>query len=157
MDEKPKRRLPVLKEPEVAEPGDADRPPWHWSAIGTVAIFVIWLPLAYLSAIVGERLLGGADIKDISFVRTAAIAGVNLLGLMLGAFGGGMIVGRFGGRAGLKEATFAGFTTALIAWLTIALKGAGFIMLAVLIGVSAGMARLGAWIGLRMRVSGADR
>jgi tRNA-(ms[2]io[6]A)-hydroxylase len=157
MDDKPKRRLPVLKEPEVADPGDADRPPWHWSAIGTVAIFVLWLPLAYLSAILSKHLLGGASADDISFARRALIAGINLLGFMIGAFGGGAIVGRFGGKAGLKEATFAGFATALIAWITIAWQGAGIVLLAVLIGVSSGMARLGAWVGMRMRVSAAGR
>jgi hypothetical protein len=46
--EAPKRRLPMLPKVEVADESDEDRPPWHWSAIGAVAIFIAWLPLAYI-------------------------------------------------------------------------------------------------------------
>lgn len=151
--EKPKRRLPVLKNDEVAAEGDEERPPWHWSAIGAVAIFVLWLPLAFLTAAIDKRLLGDADPNTISAGLRAVIAGVNLLGFMLAALGGGAIVGRFGGKAGLKEATIAGVATASLAWLTIALQGAGIVLLLLLIAAGAGASRLGGWLGLRGRVS----
>src|SRR4051794_19575075 len=60
----PKRRLPVLQADEVVE-GDEDRPPWHWSVIGTIAIFLVWLPLAAgASAFVSAFVANAGDSRD---------------------------------------------------------------------------------------------
>ncbi len=92
--EAPKRRLPMLPKVEVADESDEDRPPWHWSAIGAVAVFIAWLPLAYIVNGPLGRLFDGG--------RGAPVAAVtlNVAAFAAAAFGGGYLVGRFGGRAG---------------------------------------------------------
>src|SRR5689334_10420750 len=56
-----KRRLPIVKspvEPRADGGGDDDspsRPPWQWVGFGTVAIFVVWLPLAFLGVVAAAR------------------------------------------------------------------------------------------------------
>ena len=151
-----KRHLPLLPKAEVADESDMERPPWHWSAIGTVAIFVIWLPLTFLTAVLGRRLLGdAAEPAAASLAARFGLAALNLLVFALASFGGGALVGRFGGKAGLKEATVAGFATAAIAWATIAAQGVTLMlaaaMLAVLITIGAGAARVGGFVGLKQR------
>jgi tRNA-(ms[2]io[6]A)-hydroxylase len=151
-----KRRLPLLPKDEVADESDAERPPWHWSAIGAVAIFVIWLPLTFLTAVLGKRLLGdAADPAAASLAARFGLAAANLLVFALASFGGGALVGRFGGKAGLKEATVAGLATAAIAWATIAAQGValtlGVSMLVVLVTIGAGAARIGGFVGLKQR------
>lgn len=151
-----KRRLPLLPKDEVADESDVERPPWHWSAIGTVAIFVIWLPLTFLTAALGKHLLGeAAEPGAASPSALLSLAAVNLLVFALASFGGGALVGRFGGKAGLKEATVAGFATAAIAGATIATQGVDLLlaaaMLVVLITIGAGAARAGGFVGLKQR------
>jgi tRNA-(ms[2]io[6]A)-hydroxylase len=153
-----KRKLPLLPKVEVAEESDEERPPWHWSAIGAVAIFVLWLPLTFLTAALGKHLLAGAtDPGEAHPSAHLAIAGLNLLAFALAALGGGALVGRFGATAGLKEATVAGFATGSIAWATIAFQGAWLPLwtagaLLVLLAVTgAGASRAGGWLGLRGR------
>jgi len=144
--EKPKRRLPVLKNEDVADEADLERPPWHWSAIGAVAIFVLWWPLTFLTGALDQPMLG--DV---------AAAAVNLLGFVLAAFGGGAIVGRFGGKAGLKEATVAGVAPAVILCVMVALQGTPLglsaVLLVVLVAAGAGASRAGGWLGLRKRLN----
>lgn len=153
-----KRRLPLLPKDEVADESDVDRPPWHWSAIGTVAIFVIWLPLTFLTAALSKRFLDEAAASSAApLVLRLVVAGQNLLGFGLASFGGGALVGRFGGKAGCKEATVAGFATAAIAWTTLAAQGVGLTLaggaalLLLLIAVGAGASRAGGAVGLKQR------
>jgi len=148
--EAPKRRLPLLARAEVAEESDQDRPPWHWSAIGAAAIFLAWLPLAYVvNGPIGEALSGRAS---------AAIAAValNVTAFAVASFGGGYLVGRFGGRAGVKEATVCGVVAATIAWLLAAIQARSGVLvwLMLLTGmamIGAGSSRVGGAFGLRGR------
>jgi MFS family permease len=146
--EAPKRRLPLLA--EVADESDVDRPPWHWSAIGASAIFLAWLPLAYVvNGPLGLLREGGP------VARVAAIA-LNIAAFALAAFGGGYLVGRFGGRAGSKEATVAGFAAAAIAWALAAAQARSgalvwILLLAAMATLGAGSSRLGGRVGLRRR------
>jgi hypothetical protein len=94
----PKRRLPVIKEPD--ENLTPARPPWQWVAFGALATMVVWLPLAGLL----ERVLG-----DAATVRNA-IAQLGALGVA--SWAGGFTVGRWGTeRIGLREAVLGVLTT----------------------------------------------
>lgn len=148
--EAPKRRLPMLPKVEVADESDEDRPPWHWSAIGAVAVFIAWLPLAYIVNGPLGRLFDGGLSASI-----AAVA-LNITAFAAAAFGGGYLVGRFGGRAGMKEATVCGLAAATIAWaLTVVqARGGVLVWIMLLTGVAmigAGSARFGGRFGLRGR------
>jgi len=153
-----KRRLPLLPKEEVADESDIERPAWHWSAIGVVAIFVLWLPLTFITAALSKRLLAEATEEGAAPISARlGVAGMNLLAFALASFLGGAIIGRFGGSAGLKEATVAGLVTASIGWATIAFSGAGLTLsggaalLLLLIAVGAAAARGGGAVGLRQR------
>jgi hypothetical protein len=163
-----KRRLPVLNSAPHDEP-DEERPPWHWSAIGVVAIFVVWLPLAYVAnGVVARALREGASAATSAPVRVVAVMiGSNVLAFGVAAFAGGFIVARFGAKAGRREATVSGFAAGAIAW---ALSFASLlaapramapdmtmvaanwlVLLAVMGALGAGVANLGGRLGLRMR------
>jgi hypothetical protein len=115
-----KRGLPVLKQaPKDSSDADGspERPPWHWTGFGTVAIFVTWLPLAAL----GQWFFAGAtgpQAADAGSARPAAVMGfvvTQLAGFLLASFLGGALVGRYGGKAGPREAAASGFVVGLIA------------------------------------------
>src|SRR5437764_5330805 len=122
-----KRKLPVLQPPPPSQSPDEgpERPPWQWIGFGTVAIFVAWLPLAWLAERVSRaavaRVLAGEPLSGEDAARTVAaldaagrarlgVAMVvpNLAALGLAAFAGGWLVGRYGAGAGAREATLAG-------------------------------------------------
>ncbi|MCS6898919.1 MAG: hypothetical protein RMJ98_04200 [Myxococcales bacterium] len=143
-----RRQLPILNQKMASPAGagtspeeGADRPPWHWSAIGAVLIFALWLPLAMVGQWLSRGLLGvlvpvGTAEETEAFlaratgavrwsVRTATV-GPPLLGFALACLAGGAMVGRFGGQAGAKEAAVAGVVAASTAWaLTAARVGLG--------------------------------
>ena len=141
-----KRRLPVLNAPSshgspsipAATPdGDgeddaAPRPPWHWIGFGTVAVFVVWVPLSYLAELVRTRAtrawLGDPASPEAAAAVIAALAPgeraklglivffVHGVALATSAFVGGWLVGRYAREsAGVREAALAGFTAALVA------------------------------------------
>jgi tRNA-(ms[2]io[6]A)-hydroxylase len=143
-----KRRLPLAPKVDVAQPEDEDRPPWHWSAIGVVGIFVFWLPLA-------------AIVNGVLGARTGAITVLlNALAFALASFGAGLLVGRYGAKAGRREAAVSGCAAALTASL-VALPqslqaGAGgvvtwLLLLAVLGAIGGGAAWAGGAIGVSRR------
>lgn len=122
----PKRRLPVLNSAPTEAEDDA-RPAWHWAFLGAVLVFLLWAPLAMLSQALVAKLVGssldGSDPSTIAAqlagssarARTYAIAvGIPALSFILGAGLGGLLVGRLGGRAGIREATFAGIISAVV-------------------------------------------
>ncbi|MBX3206808.1 MAG: hypothetical protein KF764_17190 [Labilithrix sp.] len=166
-----RRHLPVLSNdpPPAAPSGDDDeaRPPWHWVGFGTVAIFAGWLPLAYVAGAVSARVMAsrfGADASrdaiDLALAAMtsgeraslmATVALPSILGLALAAFGGGVIVGRFGsGSRPARVAALSGAVTALvasaIAWggLTTATLVAAVVTFAVAVGFAAWGGRFGA-------------
>ena len=150
LPEAPKRRLPLLPRAEVAHDGDEDRPPWHWSAIGAAAIFLGWLPLVFVvNGPLGRLIEGGV------LARVAAV-GLNVAAFALASCGGGYLVGRFGGRAGVKEATVCGVAAAVIAWVLAAVQArtgvlVWIMLLAAMVMIGAGSARIGGALGLHAR------
>jgi hypothetical protein len=139
-----KRRLPLLPKVEVAAEGDEDRPPWHWSVIGGVGVFVLWLPLAF---VINGALAGRAE-------PGAALVGLNAAAFALASFTSGFLVGRFGGSAGRREATVSGAAAGAVAWLAALTRGGllvWVILLAVLVGLGAGAARAGGALGVARR------
>ncbi len=167
-----KRRLPVI----ASDPAEAEaeaRPPWHWVGFGTVLIFAAWLPLSVVARMVAERItiarLGPLDAG--AAARLAALpagerrlhlltlAAVHALALLLGAAGGGYVVGRFGRGTGVREAALAGLMVGLIASLTAlgssGLSGPGVVAAlstsAVALALATAGAALGGWRGTRAR------
>jgi hypothetical protein len=148
--EAPKRRLPMLAKTEVADESDEDRPPWHWSAIGAAAIFLAWLPLAYIvNGPLGGLFNGG-------LVAKIAAVGLNIAAFAIASFGGGYLIGRFGGKAGVKEATVCGVAAAAVAWaLAAAQARSGLLVWIMLLTgmamIGAGSSRVGGRFGLHGR------
>lgn len=145
------RRLPILGQKPAPPPGapslplpdqDDDRPPWHWSAIGTLLVFVLWLPLSMITAWLGQG-------RPPSFQLAAAIAGLGLASLA-----GGGVVARYGKTAGVREATVSGLAVAIIATLVAVVASAQvmnawvFFPLALL---TAGFCHLGGRLGMYFR------
>jgi tRNA-(ms[2]io[6]A)-hydroxylase len=145
-----KRRLPVLKEPSADGDDEATaRPPWQWIGFGTLAIFVVWVPLAFMAAWVASRL-------DASGGSPVGAAVVLAAGLALAASAGGFLVGRWGAAGvGVREAALAGLAAALIASaLAFGAPGALSGGLAA-IAVAVPFAALGGKLGLRRRAGAA--
>lgn len=144
-----KRRLPLAPRVEVKEPEDEDRPPWHWSAIGAIGSFVLWLPLAILvNAVIGAR-------------AGAIGATLNAAAFAIACSGAGLIVGRFGGKAGRREAAIGGAGAGAIAWALAATQSMAMalgaivtwlLLLAAIGAIGAGAAWLGGALGVKLRV-----
>ena len=145
------RRLPILGQKPAPPPGapslplpdqDDDRPPWHWSAIGSVLVFVLWLPLSMLTAAMGQ-----GRSPAVQFIAA-------VLGLGLSSLAGGGVVARYGKTAGVREATVSGLAVAIIATL-VAVVGTGQVMNAWVFVptalLTAGFCHLGGRIGMYFR------
>src|SRR5258705_227693 len=115
----PIRRLKVLQD----APPDEDRPAWHWAVIGVVFILSIWAPLAMLSSWVARRvshlIVGDLPPDELSLRLADASASARfwlwfvltvgpVLAYGLACWASGAMVGRFGGKAGPREAAVAG-------------------------------------------------
>lgn len=141
-----KRHLPVLKTPSQEEEEAAARPPWQWVGFGSLAIVAVWLPLAYLAALVASRMGGDGG------ARIAAV-GVLAASLAIASLAGGFLVGRWGAaRVGVREAALAGLVAALVG-AGIALGAPGALAGALLsVVVAVPSAALGGRLGLRRRL-----
>ncbi|MBK8998907.1 MAG: hypothetical protein IPM35_24555 [Myxococcales bacterium] len=121
------RRLPVIQSsPDEGEP----RPPSHWVAIAAALALALWAPLVLLALPLGRALAARvAGVDDVSQLATAATTSPSLraavaaalivpvlASLALAAGATGAIVGRFGGRAGAREAVLGCTLAALVAW-----------------------------------------
>jgi hypothetical protein len=168
----PVRRLPVLQDASTSDP---DRPAWHWAAIGCAFIFSIWVPLAMVTNWAGqrvvERMLGdlppdelglrladasSADRLWLGFVLTV----LPVLAYALSCWASGALVGRFGAKAGPREAAIAGACAALgSAALTLARTGvsSSVASLLLLAPVGIGAAWLGARFGVAKRIASVNR
>jgi hypothetical protein len=140
-----KRRLPVLKAPPEADPDEPPRPPWQWVGFGTLAVFVVWLPLSWLATVAVTRIEGLEQAP----VTRGLVFGA---GLALAAMAGGFLVGRWGTtEVGVREAALAGLSAALVATV-LAWGTAGFSLGALATVVFAvPPAALGGWLGLKRR------
>lgn len=157
--------------PAPSEDAEAPRPPWHWVGFGTVAIFAVWLPLAYVAGAASAKVMAARfgpdaskDAIDLALAAMTAgerarlmaiVALPSILGLAIAAFGGGFVVGRFGAGTRAREAALSGVVTALLAS---AMAWAGFTwstLLAALVtlGVAAGFAGWGGHFGSERKVA----
>jgi hypothetical protein len=155
--------------------GDADadateaRPPWHWVGFGTIATFALWLPLAYVAEAVRHRVfvsrfgasasedqvrLAFAAMDDMERFRWTAMQTLpHVIAFALGAFAGGLLIGRFGTGTGPREAALSGAVTALVAvgvsWRVIAEGGWGaLVSLVVPLVIAVGFAWWGGRVGV---------
>lgn len=110
------RRLPVLQSSSDDAP---QRPPWHYVVIGAGFTITLWLPLAVVATWAGSRLalwaLGASSESGLPFAvarasesqrawAAALQAAPLMLSFLLACFGAAVLVGRFGGKAGVREA-----------------------------------------------------
>ncbi|WP_437277297.1 hypothetical protein WME90_39600 [Sorangium sp. So ce375] len=152
-----KRKLPVLQS-SGDEEGE-DRPPWHWIALGTVAIFIAWLPLAGLVNTLLRRLIERAGDAEVQGSVRLAMVGLNAIAFALAGVAGGYLVGRFGGRAGRREAAASGAVVATLAWALALAEGApagalGWaLLLVVVVSIGGAASYAGGLAGLRSRAA----
>jgi hypothetical protein len=163
-----RRHLPVVgnsgpqpTSTEPNEPAEEERPAWHWSGIGTVMIFAVWLPLASLSTWI-SKLLIQQSVTPLPSSQAHPNVALNLalFALHAGAFGlaswaGGGVVGRFGAQAGPREATVSGLGAAAIAWLlTVTALPSGMIWKALWLLIPVSLLGMGgAYLGGKFGVS----
>jgi hypothetical protein len=110
------RRLPVIQEPTGEDAEAAARPAWQWVLVGSGLLVTIWAPLAALVGVLASSfpsLRGGVA----TFLVAATLA--------LAAGASGALVARFGRRAQLRHAVFAGIAGACELWL-VGLLGRAF-------------------------------
>lgn len=168
----PIRRLPVLQE---AASQDDSRPAWHWMLIGTLFALSIWVPWAMLSTWastrVVHRLVGDVPPEGIAdqlatasamtkFGVWLAVTAGPILTFALACASAGVLVGRFGSRAGAKQAAQgAALAGAVGALLTIVQVGwvVSLGSLVVLVPAGAGAGWLGGRLGERLRPLGERR
>jgi hypothetical protein len=163
MSEAPRRRLPVLG--ASPPPEDAERPPWHWSGIGAVLTFSFWLPLAaaatWLSQRLLDRLIPGEGPEAIATFLAqasggeramvkAALSAPALVSCLVSAGFAGFVVGRFGGKAGPREAAVGGLVAGTVASALAASGGGGLVALLWLWPPVAGLGLLGGYLGGRI-------
>jgi hypothetical protein len=111
-----KRRLPLVS--SGAGDADPERAPWQWVGFGTLAIFMVWLPLSAVAVSVAGRMVVRVDSGRAELAPSAlpVFVASSALALGIGALAGGLLVGRWGGRrVGVREATLAGLVAALVA------------------------------------------
>jgi hypothetical protein len=138
----------VLKDPPGEDPDAPPRPAWQWVGFGALGIFVVWLPLAWLTTLVVLR-LGGPEAPPATQALLFAAS------LVLAAMAGGYLVGRWGTRGvGVREAALSGLVAGLVA-ATIGSTTVGLplrlLITAVAIVVAAPPAALGGRLGMKKR------
>lgn len=142
------------------EPPEEERPPWHWVALGAAATFLVWLPLAALAESLVRRPVTSADARGEMGAGLWLLA-AHALAFCTGAFAGGLLVGRLGGKAGRKEATLAGIAAGALAWLIALVQGAPGgalvwgLLLVIITSLGGFAGALGGRAGLRLRAPGA--
>lgn len=154
-----KRRLPILGQAgeKVPEPDGEPppRPPWHWTAIGVLAIYLVWLPLAWIvNAFVMKTFFDGMHsdaIGSAPLLHRIILIALNAFSFVLSSCAGAFLVTRFSREAGIREATLAGVAAASLAWvLTFAPSQASSLWLwALLLVCMIALGGFGAWLGAR--------
>lgn len=156
-----KRRLPIIQNTAPPEEDEAEpRPPWHWSGIGVVITFLLWLPIAGGLTGLTRWIFQSDVIPAVNEIRTTVllIVVLNFLGFCIATFLGGFFIGKFGGEAGPKEGAVSGFVTAAVAvalatgaskTLSIPDIGIAILLLILVGGTGALSGRFGAKVGKR--------
>jgi tRNA-(ms[2]io[6]A)-hydroxylase len=158
------RRLPVL---QSSSSDDApQRPRWHYLIIGAGFTITLWLPLAVVAMWVGSRLAFWVFEVPNEAALPAAVAAASsaqkswaaalqalplMLSFFLACFGSAVLVGRFGGKAGVREAIFGNLIGSAVVLGLAAM--AGEVPLAVAIaagGFLLASAALAGWAGARV-------
>jgi len=162
-DKSSHRRLAVLQsKPEAHAADEPPRPPWHWVGFGAVAIFVAWLPLAYVAERVANRVVAarlpgiesqadlGERLRQLSpsarLTTVALMALPHVVALVVAAAAGGFLVTRFGSGTRPREAALAGLMVGLLA-LGLTYAQAGLALAPLIVPV---VAALSAWAGGRL-------
>jgi hypothetical protein len=112
-----KRRLPLAPSAGDVE-ADPARAPWQWVGFGTVAIFVVWLPLSAASSAITSRMVmaQGSGRVELAPAAIPISLGASALALAIAALMGGFVVGRWGGAGvGVREASLAALVAAMVA------------------------------------------
>ena len=99
-----KRRLPVLG--GAPAPEEPVRSRWAWVGFGAAMVAAAWLVLGAAAWWMASTLALGPAVAAL----------VMLPSVVLARFGGGFLVGRYGAPAGVREATLAGASVALLAF-----------------------------------------
>jgi hypothetical protein len=166
------RRLPVIQSKAPEDAAAEERPAWHWILIGAGFVLTIWIPLAlvalWLSRQLGALLLPTHDpeafasaMAEASTAKRLLLAVVTLSPIALSyataTIAAGALVGRFGGKAGRREAALAGLCAAGAAWSMAAMAGSlspwpvALGSFLVLVGTGIVLTRWGASLGMKRR------
>ncbi len=145
----PKRRLPLLNAGGASADEVPARSPWQWVGFGALAIFAVWVPLAWLSMLVAIRVSPGETSARVLATRALVLAA----GLAVSALAGGYLIGKWGtAGVGVREAALAGLVAALVAtalaWATVGVSAAALATVAIAVPPAA----LGGYLGSRRRV-----
>ena len=166
------RRLPVIQSKAPEDAAAEERPAWHWIPIGAGFVLTIWIPLAlialWLSQKLGALIAPTGDPEAFASAMAAASAtqrlllglatlGPLVLSYAVATLSAGALVGRFGGKAGRREASLAGLLAAGAAWSFAAASGSlspwpvALGSFAVLAGSGILLTRWGAGLGIKKR------
>jgi hypothetical protein len=139
----PIRRLPMLQDASAA---DEDRPAWQWAVIGLVFILSIWAPLAMFATWCTQRLVALSSGHRLGLWLAVTLP--PMVTFAFSCWAAGALVGRFGGKAGVREAVLAGSLAALVgAGLTFIGANAATSVASLIVLAPVGL--LGAWFGGR--------
>ena len=143
----PIRRLPVLQD---ASTSDEDRPAWHWAVIGLVFVLSMWAPLAMLATWCTQRMV--ASSSGDRWGLWLAVTVPPLVTYAFSCWAAGALVGRFGAKAGTREAAVAGALAALVGTvLTLVSANAAAALASLLVLAPVGV--LAGWLGGRFGFS----
>jgi hypothetical protein len=142
-----KRRLPLFSPPGGGD-DDFARPAWQWVGFGTLAIVVVWLPLAAIALSLAVRWTAASE-TGASPSAPLILAGLSAFGLAIAALAGGFLVGRWGPRGfAVRSGAAAGMAAALGAavasWIAFGFMPAALLGVAIALPSGAAGASLGA-------------
>ena len=162
------RRLPVVQNKASEDEAAEQRPRSHWVAIMAGFVLTLWLPLVVLAQMLGRlavnRLIDAGDPEALASAPTGTRVAVTIALMLppissfaIASWAAGALVGRFGDRAGVREAATGALFAALAACAIALLGGAlrpwpvllGSVVLLSVIAVSFGA--LGGRFGVRKR------
>lgn len=154
-----KRRLPLLQEghPPPDPPAEDSRSPRTWIAIGTLATFLVWLPLAWLADAGVRRFVAVEDARGVPTPAGVWLVAAHAFTFFASGLLSGLLVGRAGGAAGVREATLGAACAGVLAWLLAATQGTPGgplvwgLLLAIISSLGALAGKAGGHLGLAWR------